>query len=189
MSKISGQHLVVGGLLTLNLIISCKSLYDLKSYTKAPAKGSVSGEDWAYAYGYTDPEAKLPEGQEMMIVLTTGKPKHACPDESDKLPDAREVAIAIDGKTGEMKLGGSSGRYETEDDLFTYKKSNRQASVAFHDPNLPESQRFKFATTGKVKITKITPDTIEGAVVAKIDKNQFVNGQFKAKRCKYGQLN
>jgi hypothetical protein len=73
--------------------------------------------------------------------------------------------------------------------MFAYKKKVRQASVAFNDPSLPGDQRYIFATTGKVKITRITPDTIEGAVVAKLNQNQFVNGQFKAKVCKYGQLN
>ena len=189
MTIIPKLRIVLSATAATCLVISCKSLYDLKSYAKAAAKGSVSGQDWAYAYAYTDPEAKLPDGQEIMIVLTTAKPKHACPDESDKLADAREIAIAIDGKKGEMKLGVSSGRFETEEDMFTYKKTNRQASVAFHDPSLAGSQQFKFATSGKVRITKITADTIEGALVAKIDKNQYVNGQFKAKICKYGQLN
>lgn len=189
MSRMPRHTFFTRALISAFLTISCKSLYDLKSYAKAPAKGSISGRDWSYSYAYTDPEAKLPEGQEMMIVLATGKTKHACPDESDKLPDAREVAIAIDGRTGEMRLGAPSGRFETEDDLFAYKKTSRQASVAFHDPNLPEKQRFKFVTNGKVKITKISADSIEGSVLAKIDKNQFVNGQFKAKICKYGQLN
>jgi hypothetical protein len=170
-------------------ISSCKTLFDLKNYSKSSAKGSISAKDWIYSYGYTDPEAKLADGQEMMIVLTTAKPKHACPNPEDAVLDAREVAIAIDGKLGEMKLGSKSGKYETQEDLFTYKKEERQATVAFHDPGQAESQQYKFATTGKIKITKITPDSIEGAVVAKYDKNHFINGQFKAKICKYGQLN
>jgi hypothetical protein len=173
----------------ITILNSCKSLYDLKGYSKSSLKGSLTGKEWAYAYGYTDPEAKLPEGMEMMIVLTTGKAKHACPDESDRLADPREVAITIDGKPGESRVGGASGKYETEDDLFTYKKIERKASVAFHDPSLPEAQQYMFAKSGKVKITKITATTVEGAVVAKIDPERFVNGQFKAKICKYGQLN
>jgi hypothetical protein len=175
--------------LSMIALTSCKSLYDLKGYSKAPLKGVMTGKEWAFAYGYTDPEADLPDGMEMMIVLTTAKPKHACPDESDRLADAREVAITVDGKPGEMRIGGASGKYETEDDLFTYKKTERKASVAFHDPSRPESQQYMFAKTGKVKITKITATTVEGAVVAKIDPEHFVNGKFKARICKYGQLN
>jgi hypothetical protein len=171
------------------MIAGCKSFYDLNSYAKSKMKGSIGTTDWQYAYGYTDPEAKLPDGMEIMIILTTAKPKHACPDVNDKLPDAREVVITIDGKPGEMKIGGSTGRLETEDDMFTYKKSERVAQVSFFDPSQPESKRFLFATRGKVKISKITANSIEGAIVAKLDQGNFANGQFKAKICKYGQLN
>lgn len=171
------------------LFASCKSLYDLRNYSKSSAKGAVSGEEWTYGYAYTNPEAQLAEGQEIMIVLVTSKPKHACPASDDKLPDQREVAIAIDGKTGEMKIGGRSDRLETEDDLFTYRKIERQATVAFFDPTQTEKNQYKFATSGKVKITKITNEVIEGAVLAKIDRSAFVNGRFKVKVCKYGQLN
>jgi hypothetical protein len=180
------RFFLLTGLLTST---SCKSLYDLKNYSKSSAKGSISGREWTFAYAYTDPEAKLPDGMETMIVLLTAKPKHACPTEDDKVADAREVAIAVDGKTGEMKIGRKSGRFETEDDMFTYTKAERHASVAFHNPSMPDGQQYVFATSGKVKITRKTPDLIEGAVVAKLNENQFVNGQFKAKVCKYGQLN
>ena len=170
-------------------VVSCKSLYDMRNYSKSSAKGAISGEDWAYSYGYTNPEAKLADGQEIMIVLVTAKPKHNCPTEDDKLPDSREIAIAIDGKAGEMKIGAPSDRLETEEDLFTYRKIDRQASVAFYDPSKKESLQYKFATSGKIKITKITGETIEGSVLAKVDKTVYVNGKFKAKVCKYGQLN
>jgi hypothetical protein len=171
------------------LICSCSTLYDVDNYLKSKATGSLSAKDWQHFYGYTDPEAKLPDGMEIMIILTTAKPKYACPRETDKLADPREVIITIDGKPGEMKIGGNSNRYETEDDLFTYKKTDRLAQVSFHDPEQAATQRFLFATRGKVKITKITAKSIEGVLVAKRDKSNFVNGQFKAKICKYGQLN
>jgi hypothetical protein len=190
MKFLSIKEIRYGAALAATLNLShCKSLYDLKNYSKSPLKGVISNSEWSYAYAYTDPEAKLPDGQKMMIVLVTGQPKHACPDQTDKLPDAREVAISIDGKVGEMKIGQKSGRFETEDDQFTYTKTERQASVAFHDPTLPENQQYKFATSGKVKINKITSDSIEGVVLAKISRNSFINGQFKAKVCKFGQLN
>jgi hypothetical protein len=183
-----GRHLIFYVLASLSLA-SCKSLYDLKSYSKSSARGAISGNDWVYGYGYTDPEAKLPNGMKHMIVLMTAKPKNACPDVNDQVPDAREVAITIDGKVGEMKLGGNSGNYETEEDLFTYKKQERKAIVALHDPSQPPEKQYAFATSGKVKIIKITADYIQGAVVGKIDPDHFVNGQFKVKICKYGQLN
>lgn len=176
-------------LLTVNVTSGCKSLYDIKGYTKSNVKGSIGANQWQYGYGYTDPEAKLPDGMDMMIILTTEKPKHACPDQSDKMADGREVLIAIDKKLGELTVGGASGKYETADDLFTYKKSTRKAQVSFHNPARPESLKFLFATSGKVKISKITDTLIEGAVVAKIDRDHYVNGKFKAKICKYGQLN
>jgi len=168
---------------------TCKSLYDLKNYSKSSAKGNISGVEWIYAYAYTNPEAKLAEGQEIMIVLATGKPKHACPDTGDQLPDAREVAVAIDGKMGEMKIGAPSDRLETANDMFSYRKTERQAAVAFFDPSKPTDEQYKFATSGKVKITKMTNEVIEGAVLAKVNKTSFINGRFKAKVCKYGQLN
>ena len=124
-----------------------------------------------------------------MIVLTSGKTRFACPDGKDQLADPREVAIAIDGKPGEMKIGLASDRLETADDTFTYRKVERQASVAFFDPSKPKADQYKFATSGKVKITKINKDVIEGAVLAKVNRSMFVNGKFKAKVCKYGQLN
>ncbi len=171
------------------MFISCKSFYDLNNYAKSKTKGSINTGEWQYVYGYTDPEAKLPDGMEIMIILTTAKSKHACPNLTNKLTDPREVVITVDGKPGEMKIGGSTNRLETEDDMFSYKKIERIAQVSFHDPSLPESKRFLFATRGKVKISKITTNSIEGAVVAKFDQKNFVNGQFKAKICKYGQLN
>lgn len=176
-------------LIVLLAFSSCKSLYDLKNYSKSSAKGNISGQEWSYAYAYTNPEAKLADGQEIMIVLVTGKPKHACPDNGDQLPDAREVAIAIDGKTGEMRIGAPTDRLETSDDVFTYRKTERQATVAFFDPSKPKDEQYRFATSGKVRITKLTSEVIEGAVLAKINKVSFVNGRFKAKVCKYGQLN
>ena len=169
--------------------LSCKSLYDFRNYSKSSVKGNISGAEWNFGYAYTNPEAKLAEGQEIMIVLLTGKPKNACPDVNDAVPDPREVAIAIDGKTGEMKIGAASDRLETSDDMFTYRKVERQASVAFFDPSKPKDEQYTFATSGKVKITKLNKEVIEGAIVAKVNRATFVNGRFKAKVCKYGQLN
>jgi hypothetical protein len=189
MTKFMKQLFLLSSFVQLTALVSCKSFYDLNNYAKSKTKGSISTGEWQYAYGYTDPEAKLPDGMEIMIILTTAKPKHACPDVTDKLADTREVVITVDGKPGEMKIGGSNNRLETEADMFTYKKSERIAQVSFHDPSLPEAKRFLFATRGKVKISKITANSIEGAIVAKFDQTNFVNGQFKAKICKYGQLN
>ncbi len=183
------QHLFFLNFLMSIQILGCKSLYDFKNYSKSNVKGNISGTEWTYAYAYTNPEAKLADGQEIMIVLVTAKPKNACPDVNDKLADQREVAIAIDGKIGEMKIGAASDRLETSDDMFTYRKLDRQASVAFFDPSKPNDEQYKFATSGKVKITKISKETIEGAILAKINRSIFVNGRFKAKVCKYGQLN
>lgn len=168
---------------------SCKTLYDFKGYSKSSAKGVISGEEWSYGYAYTDAEAKLAEGQQYLVVLVTGKTKNACPDKSERLPDAREVIIAIDGKSGEMKIGGRTSALETEDDMFTYVKVERQASVAFFDPGLPETEQYQFARSGKVRITTLNKDVIEGSVLAKINRNLFVNGRFRAKVCKYGQVN
>jgi len=185
-----GKSIYFGIILLFPIFQSCKTtLYDFKNYSTSSAKGSISGQEWNYAYAYTDPEAKLPEGQEFMIVLVTGATKTACPDRSDQLPDAREVVISIDGKLGEMKIGARSSRLETEDDAFRYVKTERQASLAFFDPSLPEKDQYRFAKSGKVKITTLTKDTVEGSVLAKISKSFFVNGRFKAKVCKYGQLN
>jgi hypothetical protein len=171
------------------MLAGCKSLYDFKNYSKSDAKGTISGEEWAYAYAYTDPEARLSEGQTHLIVLVTASPKDACPDKSELVGDGREVIIAIDGKTGDMKVGGRSEKLETEADAFTYVKPERQASVAFFDPNLPNTEQYKFARSGKVRISTISKNTIEGSVLAKINRKIFVNGKFKAKVCKYGQVN
>lgn len=171
------------------MLSSCKSLYDFKGYSKSSAKGAISGEEWSYGYAYTDAEAKLSEGQQYLVVLATGKGKNACPDKSESLPDAREVIIAIDGKAGEMKIGGRSNVLETEEDMFTYVKVERQASVAFFDPSLPEAEQYQFAKSGKVRITTINKDVIEGSILAKVNRTLFVNGRFRAKVCKYGQVN
>lgn len=170
-------------------ISSCHSLYDLKNYVKTPAAGVISDREWNYAYGYTDAEAKRPEGIEYIIVLKTQRLKNACPDEKDIAKDPREVIIGVDGKVGEMIVGGRSGQYETPDDAFTYTKQKRMGSVAFLDPQKPADQQYQFATSGKIRVSKLTKDMIEGAVVAKLNPNHFVNGRFKAKICKWGQLN
>lgn len=169
--------------------ISCKSLYDFKGYLKSDVKGAISGADWAYSYAYTDPEAELPEGQEFMIVLVSAKPKNACPDKSESIGDGREAIITIDGRVGEMKIGARSNRLETEDDAFEQVKAERQASVAFFDPKLPQKDQYTFARSGKVRITALKKDFIEGSVVAKFNRNMFINGRFRAKVCQYGQLN
>jgi hypothetical protein len=171
------------------MLPGCKTLYDFKGYAKSDAKGVISGDEWTYSYAYTDPEAQLSEGQSYLIVLVTASPKDACPDKSDRVGDGREVIIAIDGKTGEMKIGGRSDKLETEDDMFTYVKPERQASVAFFDPNLPEGEQYKFARSGKVRISILNKELIEGSVLAKINRKLFVNGKFRAKVCKYGQVN
>ena len=185
-TKITSVSLMICVLTTLT---SCKSIYDFKGYLKSNAKGAISGEDWAYSYAYTDPEADLPEGHEYMIVLVSAKPKNACPDKSELIGDGRETIISFDGKTGEMKIGGRSDRLETEDDMFEQVKVERQASVAFFDPNLTPEEQYKFARSGKVKITRISRGFIEGALVAKVNRKIFINGRFRAKICKYGQLN
>lgn len=168
---------------------ACRSLYDLKNYVKTPAAGAVSDEEWKYAYAYTDAEAKRPDGIEYIIVLKTQRLKNACPDEKDIASDPREVIIGIDGKVGEMAIGGRTGQFETSEDAFTYTKQRRTGSVAFLDPQQPEDKQYQFATTGKIRISKLTKDVIEGAVVAKASPEYFVNGRFKAKVCKWGQLN
>lgn len=167
----------------------CRSLYDRDTYVKSPVKGALGGPDWNYVYAYTDAEAKLPEGAEYLVVLTSNKPVHACPDKQDKVKDGREVAIAIDGKVGQMILGGKSGQYETAEDAFTYQKKVRQASVAFFDPSKPADKQYQFATSGKVKILKVSTTEIEGLVIAKVNRDNFINGRFRAKVCKWGQLN
>lgn len=170
-------------------ISSCKSLYDRDTYVKAPVKGAIGGSEWAYIYGYTDAEAKLPEGAEHLLVLAPLKPAHACPEVGDKKKDGREVSIAIDGKVGEMVIGAKSDRYETADDAFTYKKKSRIGSAAFFDPKKPSDKQYQFATSGKIKILKISATEIEGMIVAKLNPDNFINGRFKAKICKWGQLN
>ena len=124
-----------------------------------------------------------------MIILTPEKPKHACPDTKDKVGDAREVIITIDGKLGEMKVNPKGTRVEGTDEMFSYKKEVRSSSVAFLNPNLKKEDQYKFAKTGKIKITKKAPDMIEGLVLAKFDPDNFINGKFRAKICKWGQLN
>jgi hypothetical protein len=167
----------------------CKSLYDRDTYVKAPVKGALGGSEWSYIYGYTDAEAKLPEGSEHLLVLTPIKPPHACPEPGDKKKDGREVSIAIDGKVGEMIIGARSDRYETADDAFTYKKKSRLGSAAFFDPKKSSDKQYQFATTGKIRILKISATEIEGMIVAKLNPDNFINGRFKAKICKWGQLN
>jgi hypothetical protein len=176
-------------IITLFQTTSCKTLYDMNGYAKSSAKGSISGTDWAYTYAFTDPEAKLPNGQTILIILAANKPKHACPNPEDMVGDARNVAISIDGKIGEMKINGVTGALETSESQFTYTKADRQGSVAFQDPKLPEAQQYKFATSGKIKITKLTDSVVHGSFVAKINQDNYANGQFKAKLCKHGQLN
>jgi hypothetical protein len=169
-------------------VTSCKSLYEYKNYSTSSAKGVISGDKWSYEYAFTNPEAKLTDGQEIMIVLITGKPNSPCPKPSDLPEDAREVLIAVDGKRGEMKIGASSSALKSDSDAFIYRKPTRSTMVAFLDPSKDKYEQYKFATSGKVKITKISKDTIEGAVVAKVDASMFVNGRFKAKVCNYSQL-
>jgi hypothetical protein len=171
------------------MLTGCKTLYDFKGYSKSDAKGVISDDEWTYSYAYTDPEARLSDGQSHLIVLVTASPKNACPDKSERVGDGREVIIAIDGKTGEMKIGGRSDKLETEDDMFTYVKPERQASVAFFDPDLPDAEQYKFARSGKVRISILNKEIIEGSVLAKINRKLFVNGKFRAKVCKYGQVN
>jgi len=176
-------------ILCITTFPSCKSLYDFKGYLKSNVKGAISGTEWAYSYAYTDPEAELPEGAEYMIVLVSAKPKNACPEKSEKIGDGREAIIAIDGKLGEMKIGARSNRLETEDDMFEQVKEERQTSVAFFDPAQPATEQYKFARSGKVKITSLNSEFIEGSIVAKVNRKMFINGKFRAKVCKYGQLN
>jgi len=168
---------------------SCKSLYDRTSFVKSPASGEASNHPWTYVYGFTDADSKRPEGISHIIVLMTSKTKNACPDASERGRDARELIIGIDGKLGEMKIGGKSGKYETSEDLFSYTKSERQGSAAFFDPKGPPSKQYQFATSGKIKITKISKTFIEGFILAKVNPDNFANGRFKAKICKWGQLN
>ncbi len=170
-------------------VYSCKSLYDRTSYVKSAASGQTSSKPWTFVYGFTDAEAKKPEGVSHIIVLLTSKTKNACPDASERGGDGRELIVGIDGKLGEMKIGGKSGKYETSDDFFSYTKSERQGSAAFFDPKKPPSSQYQFATAGKIKITKISKTSIEGFVLAKVNPDNFANGRFKAKICSWGQLN
>jgi hypothetical protein len=171
------------------ILLSCKSRYDFKGYLKSNAAGAISGKEWAYIYAYTDADAKLPEGQEYLIVLVSEQPKNACPEKGEKVGDGREILITIDGRKGEMKIGARSSRLETEDDMFEQVKESRHTSVAFYDPTLSKNKQYRFAKSGKVKINKINSEVIQGSVIAKINKKVFINGRFEAKICKYGQLN
>jgi hypothetical protein len=191
-SKNSKMCVVISMLMSAFLVTStqaCKSRYDLNTYSKSKAAGKISEGDWSYGYAYTDPDAKLPAGQEVMLVLLVEKPKHACPDASDLVGDKRNVSISFDGKIGDMIIGGTTDALETEDTLFSAEKSTRHATVAFQNPSFAEGKQYLFASRGKLKITKITPKIIQGAFVAKFDENNFANGQFKAKICVHGQLN
>ena len=191
-SKNSKISVIISMLMSVFLVTStqaCKSRYDLNTYSKSKAAGKISEGDWSYGYAYTDPDAKLPAGQEVMLVLLVEKPKHACPDASDLVGDKRNISISFDGKIGDMIIGGATDALETEDTLFSAEKSTRHATVAFQNPSFPEGKQYLFASRGKLKITKITPKIIQGAFVAKFDENNFGNGQFKAKICVHGQLN
>lgn len=189
MGFVSPKVLRILVLCFLLIVSGCKSLYDRDTYVKTPAKGSIGGSDWNYVYGYTDAEAKLPEGAEFLLVLAPTKTAHACPEAGDKRKDGREVALAIDGKPGEMLIGARTGQYETADDAFTYKRKSRTGSAAFFDPKKAADKQYQFATSGRIKILKISATEIEGMVVAKLNPDNFINGKFKAKICKWGQLN
>lgn len=164
-------------------LTSCQSLYNQTTYAKTSASGSISDDEWKYLYGYTDPQAKKPDGIEHIVVLLAYKPKDPCPTELDPLKDLREVVLGIDGKSGEMHIGGRTGQYETSEDVFTYSRPKRSGTVAFVNPAKAPAKQYQFAATGKIKITKITKDTIEGLVLAKLNPEHYVNGRFKAKIC------
>jgi hypothetical protein len=174
--------------LVLGILSGCSTLYDKKNFIKGPATGEFSGKKWTFMYGYTDAESKKPDGVAHLIVLVSAKPDFPCPRDSDKLADQREVIIGVDGKAGEMVIGGRSGQYETDEDTFTYTRSKRQGNAGFFDPKAPVKNQYTFAKSGKIRVTKITADTIEGYVLAKNNPNQFINGRFSAKICKWGQL-
>lgn len=168
---------------------SCKSLYDIDNYVPKPASGLFASEAWNFAYGFTDPEAKLPDGFDTMIILVSSKPKSNCPDRDDPLLSGKEIAIAIESKSGESHILQNSGAFETEDDLFRYEKQKRVTSVAFIDHNESEQKRYRFATKGKVKILRKSKTDIEGSIMAKFSKSFYINGKFRAKICQFGQLN
>ncbi len=88
-----------------------------------------------------------------------------------------------------MTLVGPSDNVENADTLFKLTKITRHATIAFNNPNLAKGSQFIFATHGKLNITKVSPEAIHGKFLAKFDKENFANGQFKAELCKYGQLN
>ena len=162
---------------------------DPNTYLKSPVNGSIGSRPWTYIYAHTDAEAKRPDGIKHILVLTASKPKSGCPDRSETLSDSRELILGIDGKLGEMKVGVKTGNYETEEELFKYSKIQRQATIAFFDPTLQASDQYKFATSGKIKILKITKTLIEGQLVAQFPSDGYINGKFRAKICKWGQLN
>jgi hypothetical protein len=170
-------------------VFGCRSLYDRNNYVKAAARGQISNQDWGFLYGYTDAEAKKPDGIEHIIVLTSTKPVNACPGETEKPKDGREVILGIDGKKGEMQISGRTGQYESPEDLFKYSKTLRKATAAFFDPAKEASLQYQFAKSGKIKVSRISDQFIEGYVVAKLSPEYYANGKFKAKLCKWGQLN
>lgn len=179
-------------LLLISLMVlatGCRSLYDRSDYVKSPVKGQISASDWLYVYAYTDAEAKKPDGIAHILVLTTRKPTNGCPSQDNTVTGHKELIIGIDGKVGEMTVGGKSGEYESSDEMFTYKKAQRKGTVAFFDASKQGTAQYQFATNGKIKITKITATTIEGFVLARINPDNYANGKFKAKLCKWGQLN
>jgi hypothetical protein len=185
------QHFIgttFGLVLTSVLATSCRSLYDSNQYLKDPALGKIAKQDWNFLYGYTDAETKRPEGIDYIIVLQSIKPSYACPNAEDPDQQTPQVVVGIDGKLGDLKIGGKSGKYETGEDVFKYSKTERKGTAAFFDPKKKQSNPYTFATTGKIRVTKISEQFIEGYIVAKYNPEYFINGKFKAKVCKWGQL-
>ncbi len=176
-------------ILALGLVSCASSRAEIETLLNENLSGTLNAQPWQFVYGYTDPEARLPEGQAHMIVLLATRPKINCPDEKTPLTDTRAVVFTIPAKPTLLGIGkkalAKKSEYGFDGDPL---ERVAQGAMAFSFGTKPK-RAMKSASTGLIKITSITSTQIRGQIFGKIDAQNYVNGQFIARVCQYGQIN
>lgn len=141
-----------------------------KTYVNQDLYGVIDGKLWNYKHAYIDPSIKTPEEEDLVLVFLPFKPKNPCDKSAQEQAGVATVmATAPNSKLAVMLERGTSRMLQ-----FHFEREGRQFVTS--------------AKIGKLKLTKLGSDRVQGKLLAKYNKRLWVAGNFEAVVCDYREM-
>lgn len=141
-----------------------------KNYVNQDLYGVIDGKLWTYKHAYVDPSIATPEEEDLVVVFLPFKPKNPCDKAAHEQAGVTSVMATAPNSTLAVMLERGTSRMLQ----FHFERQGRQFVTS--------------AKVGKLKLTKLGTDKLQGKLLAKYNNKLWVAGNFEAVICDYRDM-